>query len=261
MRITRWAAGAALGVAAGALALAVPASAQDGHFPAGGWQVRDIGLGETDWRAGTAASSSISSSTVELTKPAGDVGTSAETPDVGLEVAAGDTISVAYELVDGATPDAGAVRLFWYSSPDADTLGAAPTGSAIADATSGTLSITVADAAKVGTLGLVYDASNAATGTARFTNLEVAGTPILFAAPDPDPSPSATPGPDPTGKPTPGPAPSDPAAPGQGGGDDKPGLPVTGAPAALIAAGGAGLLVLGGGVYLLARRRRVSFTA
>lgn len=51
---------------------------------------------------------------------------------------------------------------------------------------------------------------------------------------------------------------------GAGGGDgddDKPGLPVTGAPALLIGGGGAGLLALGGGAYLLARKRRVSFTA
>ncbi|MPZ25701.1 MAG: hypothetical protein GEV12_04450 [Micromonosporaceae bacterium] len=53
-------------------------------------------------------------------------------------------------------------------------------------------------------------------------------------------------------------------APGGGGGgtgDDDKGLPVTGTPAALIGAGGAGLLALGGGAYLLARKRRVSFTA
>jgi LPXTG-motif cell wall-anchored protein len=50
---------------------------------------------------------------------------------------------------------------------------------------------------------------------------------------------------------------------GQGGADDddKDGLPVTGMSTGLLAGGGLGLLALGGGAYLLARRRRASFTA
>lgn len=47
---------------------------------------------------------------------------------------------------------------------------------------------------------------------------------------------------------------------GQGGGDDENGLPVTGGSAPVLV-GGAGVLgLVGGGLYLLARRRRVTFT-
>lgn len=72
-------------------------------------------------------------------------------------------------------------------------------------------------------------------------------TPIVWTAPEgcdkPSPSPS-------------------PSAPGGGGGDpDKPTLPVTGAAAGGIAAGAAALLAIGTGLFLLARRRRVRFTA
>lgn len=48
-------------------------------------------------------------------------------------------------------------------------------------------------------------------------------------------------------------------APGEGGGD--PGLPVTGAAAGGIAAGAAVLLAVGGGLFVMARRRKLRFTA
>lgn len=47
--------------------------------------------------------------------------------------------------------------------------------------------------------------------------------------------------------------------PGEGGGD--PGLPVTGAAAGGIAAGAAVLLAVGGGLFVMARRRKLRFTA
>lgn len=46
-----------------------------------------------------------------------------------------------------------------------------------------------------------------------------------------------------------------------GGGDDNGGLPVTGASAPQLLGGAGALGLVGGGLYLLARRRRVSFTA
>lgn len=55
--------------------------------------------------------------------------------------------------------------------------------------------------------------------------------------------------------------PSGEPAPGEGGEDDDEGLPVTGLSTGMLAAGGALLLAIGGGAYLLARRRRMSFTA
>ncbi|MGH3679759.1 MAG: ComEA family DNA-binding protein [Natronosporangium sp.] len=319
MKITRWAAVAALGVAAGAVALAGPAQAQDGHFPDAGWQVRDFNVG---W-VPAAESAIVNATTVELTKPAGDIGTSMETTNLGLPVMAGDEISVTVEKLGGATADAGAVRLFYYDHPDADTNGAAPTAFA-ADDGSGGISVTVAADGTVGTLGMTYDASNASAGTVQFSDLTVGETLVLFHAPsdpDPDPTKPADPPAGPEcvdvntatvdelkmlkhidddraaqilnlrpfssvddldrvdGLKAGGPRLAElvaggdgfpplcdiVAVPGGGGGgggdDDKPGLPVTGTPALLIGAGGAGLLALGGGAYLLARKRRVSFTA
>ncbi|MCF0097027.1 cell wall anchor protein [Micromonospora sp. MH99] len=48
---------------------------------------------------------------------------------------------------------------------------------------------------------------------------------------------------------------------GGGGGDDQPGLPVTGAAAGGIAAGAIALLIAGAVLFVIARRRRVTFTA
>lgn len=47
---------------------------------------------------------------------------------------------------------------------------------------------------------------------------------------------------------------------GEGGGDGGGGLPVTGAAAGVIAGGAAALLVAGGVLFLVARRRRITFT-
>lgn len=119
-------------------------------------------------------------------------GTSAETSNLGIEVEAGDTITVNYALTAGADFASGAVRLFIYYSPDADTWATAPDQVAVADALTGTLSIT-ATGGTIGTAGVVYDTSNPSKGTATFTGLTVAGEPVPFlpkvADPDPDPDP------------------------------------------------------------------------
>lgn len=247
MQITRWA-GAAVCGAALALATATPGYAQDepaGHFPDAGWQVRQIGP-DAVW-VDAELSMVTGPTAVELTKPAGDTGTSIETTDLGLPVAAGDTITVAYEMTDGALPDAGAVRLFWYDTADADTMTEAPTAFVAADAMSGTLSLVIGADAQVGTFGLTYDASNVSAGTVRFTGLMVGDTAVLFQAP---------PEPEPTGEPT-----AQPTEPPAGGGGEKPGLPVTGASLPLLVLGGAGLAGAGGLALWAARRRRPTFTA
>ena len=48
---------------------------------------------------------------------------------------------------------------------------------------------------------------------------------------------------------------------GGGGGEEPPGLPVTGAAAGGIAAGAIALLALGAVLFVMARRRRIHFTA
>lgn len=291
MKITRWGgAGAVLGLAVGGLALAAPAHAQDGHFPEAGWFVQDTD--STGARTAAALSSAVDDTTVELvgtgTPAPPHYGTSAETTNLGLPVAAGDVVSVDYELLDGASPAAGAVRLFIYDHPDADTNGVAPTAFVAAPddgSTSGTLSITVGFDGEIGTAGVVYDSSNGGVGgTVRFSNLTVGGELVLFQAP-PEPEPGdelncddfatqeeaqaeldADPS-DPHGLDADADGiaceglPSGEPAPGEGGEDDDEGLPVTGLSTGMLAAGGALLLAIGGGAYLLARRRRMSFTA
>jgi hypothetical protein len=88
-------------------------------------------------------------------------------------------------------------------------------------------------------------------------------TPSASTSPTPKPTPStstsATPTPSTTVSPTPSattPAP----APG-GGGASGGGLPVTGAAAGSIAGGAALLLAIGGVLFVMARRRKVKFTA
>lgn len=281
MSITRWGTAAIVGAAVGALALTGAASAQDGHFPDAGWQVRQIGTGDPDWSPATA-SQITNANSVALTKPDGTTGTSIETTDLGLAVSAGDVINVVYVLSDGATTDAGAVRMFYYGIPDADTLGAAPTAFVAADG-SGALSLTVAAAGEIGTFGLVYDASNDTAGTVTFSNLTVGKTEVRFQQPDPAPTkPADELNCDDFATQADAQAvldadPSDPnrldedgdgiaceglPSGGQGGGDgDDDGLPVTGASMPLLLGGAGALGLVGGGLYLLARRRRISFTA
>lgn len=115
-------------------------------------------------------------------------GTSAETSNLGIEVAAGDTITVEYALTDGADFASGAVRLFIYYSPGADTWATAPDQVAVADASTGTLSIT-ATGGTIGTAGVVYDTSNPSHGKATFTGLTVADEPVPFLPKEPDPDP------------------------------------------------------------------------
>lgn len=136
--------------------------------------------------------SSVTSDTVILVqdgRATATAGTSAETANLGIEVAAGDTITVDYALSDGATSDLGAVRLFIYYSADADTWNQAPDQFVAADSDSGTLSIT-ADGGTIGTAGVVYDTSNPSTGTATFSGLTVVGEAVPFlpvAEPEPEP--------------------------------------------------------------------------
>lgn len=117
----------------------------------------------------------------------GHGGTSLETANLGLDVSAGTQVSVSYELLDGADPAAGAVRLFVYMSAGADTLSVVPDVVVVAPddgSTSGVLSLTVGTDGTIGTAGLVYDTSNSAgggvPGTVRFTNFTVGDDTVLF---------------------------------------------------------------------------------
>lgn len=267
--INRMAVAAAVGLAVGALALGGPAQAQAEHYPAAGWQVRQIGIGDTDWSP-AEASAIVDPLTVGLTKPDGTTGTSIETTNLGLPLAAGQTVSVEYALINGAEPTAGAVRLFIYDSPDADTLAEAPYASVAADAASGVLSIGVGADIEIGTMGLVFDASNASTGTVKFSNLTVGNTTVLFVEPpalcevpgledllasdsdcqDPTPTPTVEPSVEPSTEPS--------TEPVGAANDDVGELPMTGSKMPLLVAAGMAALV-GGGLLLWfgSQRRRL----
>jgi LPXTG-motif cell wall-anchored protein len=301
MKITQWGAITA-GALAAALALVSPAAAQgSGHYPSAGWQVRQIATGATTWSP-AEASTIVDAATVELVKPSGDVGTSVETTDLGLPVVAGDTVTVTYELLGGADVAAGAVRMFAYDHPDADTMTEKPTATAVADG-SGTLTITVSADMAIGAFGLTYDASNGSAGTVIFRDLVVGSTPILFAPAVPT-TPPASPTPTPTvgagagtgedldcadfgtqieaqaeldadtsdphgldadgdgvaceSLPAGGDGGEDDQATGEGGGEQ---LPLTGASLPILAGGAGALALVGAGLWLVARRRRVTFSA
>lgn len=199
----------------------------------------------------------VGATEVKLVKPADGVqpGVEFATKDAGITLDAAGDITVTYQLADGAKPDAGAVRLFYYDHAGAETLTDAPTGQALADGQSGTL--TIEGVTKVGTLGLVYDASNDSAGTVTFTDLKVGGEPVSFtdAACKPSPSPSSSPTPSKT--PVAGGAPAT-TAPASNAG---PTLPVTGTPVKTFAAAAAGGVLLGAVALLVSRRRRTRFTA
>jgi LPXTG-motif cell wall-anchored protein len=152
---------------------------------------------DTDAGGGQSASahSTVAADAVTLTwaaeEDASEAGTSAETSDLGVEVTAGDTISVDYALLDGASAAAGAVRLFAYYDVGADTWSTAPdeVAAAPADVAAGTLSITAGQDGTLGTVGVVYDTSNGGVeGSVTFTALTVAGESVPFL-PAPPPVP------------------------------------------------------------------------
>jgi len=180
--------------AAAALALAAPANAQTVP-PAADWWVQDTDASDYDCtapeptvRTDAAESAILDATSVKLVGKGvaapPHYGTSIETPDLGIDVATGDPVTVEYEL-DGADPAAGAVRLFIYDHADADTDCEAPTQLvAVPDdgSAEGTLTLTVGFTGTIGTAGLVYDSSNGnAGGSVIFSNLTVAGQVIAFA--------------------------------------------------------------------------------
>jgi hypothetical protein len=224
------------------------------------WSLRSI-VGTT-WQQPADGSGVVDGDTVVLTKPQGG-GTEFAAFNVGFTTEPVD-ITVHYSLSADADHAAGAVRLFYYQDNDADTLNTAPDGFAAADADSGTLTLT--DVTTIGTLGLVYDASNNAGGSVTFTDLKIGNVRVKFkdvcSGQSPSPEPSS-PTPTPTGA-SPSasasestsmpPTASETPAPGAGG--DGGDLPVTGVPGPVLAAVATALIIGGGVLLVVARRRR-----
>lgn len=141
-----------------------------------GWVVRSITAGP-GWDPSPAPGAGPTDPyTMVLTKPVGG-GTEASTHDINVDAT---SIEVRYTLNDGASTAAGAVRLFYYHSDAVNTLTDAPDGWAIAeDGDGGNLAI-LGNVGHIGTLGVVYDASNPAGGSVTFSGLLVGGVPVAF---------------------------------------------------------------------------------
>lgn len=271
-RITGAAAALTIGLL-GMLAAASPAQAQDGWLPVQPWLPLDTS-GPAFTQTAAVNTHVVSPTTVHLEADADDPdskGTSVETLDLNLAVQAQQEISFRYELRDGATCAGGAPRVFVEISGTFvnswDQL--QPSGQQCG--TDGLVTFVATENGEIGAAGVVYDSG--AGGAVRVSDLTVGGQAVLFgercefdadllaaveACVEPDPTPSPTPA-EPTPTPTDG--------GGAGGSDvdssDAAGktLPVTGSTTPLIAGGALALLALGGGLYLVARKRRVTFTA
>lgn len=158
---------------------------------------------------GKPVGTEISASTAKLTKPEGvSPGVEFASFDLGIGTLAQEAIvRVEYATSDGASTSAGAVRMFAYYDKDADTLNDAPDHVATAQAESGNLLFTVPDGKKIGTLGLVFDASNNTTGVVTFSNLTIGDRPVSFTpCPAPTTPPTTVPTTVPTTAPTTSPA-------------------------------------------------------
>jgi hypothetical protein len=224
--------------------------------------------------------SNVGKYSARLAKPTGadavQPGVEFASKDLGVEASApGREVSVDFETNGPAKPDAGAIRLFGYKTSDADTLHDGPDFQDMATSSSGKLKFTLPAGTKLGTLGVVFDASNDSKGSVTFSDMMVGEARVQFTTcVEPTSTPTATPT---TTKPTTTPPTSRPAttptatktssvAVGggtQGGGTTSggQGLPVTGTPVGLLAGGAAVLLALGGALVYANRKRRTSFTA
>lgn len=228
------------------------------------WTLRSV---VNDWGPAADGSAVVDANTVVLTKPVGG-GTEFAAMNLNMTFDSPVTIEVDYQLSDGADHAAGAVRLFYYEANNPNTLTDAPT--AHIPATSGTGTLTIAGVDKLGTVGLVYDASNAAGGKVTFENLKVSGKLLAFkdvcveasasatatASPTVTATASATASPSATKTATPAPATSVSTSP-------VASLPVTGSSSKPALIAGIALVVVAGGtlLFLAARRRRTRFEA
>jgi LPXTG-motif cell wall-anchored protein len=210
--------------------------------------------------------------TAKLTKPSTGTmpGVEFAARDLDLDLTDDTVVSVKFKLDDDASYAAGAIRMFGYREKDADTVNDAPDFQAVAEAKAGTLKFTV-PAGKLGTLGLVYDASNDSAGAVSFSWLKVGHRKVKFTeCPKPTPTATATatatptatatatatpssttPSTPPSSTPPSDDVPPPPTNTGSGGG-----LPVTGPSIGVLAAVGALMLAVGGAILFFARRKK-----
>jgi LPXTG-motif cell wall-anchored protein len=211
---------------------------------------------------GAPAGSAVYKSSARLVKPTEGTDPGVQFAAKNLEyTATGATVvKVNYELAGDAKSVSGAVRLFGYKAKGANTVMDGPSWQDPATGNAGTLSFTMADGDTLGTLGLVYDASNDGKGSVRFSNLMVGERKVQFTTcvkPDPTKT-SASPSPSASKSATAKPSPSASRTTGAAAG---PELPVTGPSIGALLGISAGVLVLGGVLFVATRKRRTSFTS
>lgn len=236
---------------AGAM-LAAPASAQTEHSAASAWS------------AANADAFIVDATTVELR----GANTSVETTNLDFPVQAHHKIKFTYELLDGAVCGAGAPRVFVEIDGDYFDSWNGNAGQCGIDNGDGTFTVEFSTGknGRIGAMGVVFDQLDGyiANSAVRVSNVFVDSTLMLFeprsvGTPSPSPTPS-TPADDDDddvddvddGK-------DDNAGAGGGNADDNDTLPVTGAPAALIAGAGAALLGAGLVLWWAMKRRTPKF--
>lgn len=236
---------------AGAM-LATPASAQTEHSAASAWS------------AANADAFIVDATTVELR----GANTSVETTNLDFPVQAHHKIKFTYELLDGAVCGAGAPRVFVEIDGDYINSWDGNAGQCGIDNGDGTFTVEFSTGknGRIGAMGVMFDQSGGyiAGSAVRVSNVFVDSTLMLFEprsveTPSPSPTPS-TPADDDDddvddvddGK-------DDDAGAGGGDADDNDTLPVTGAPAALIAGAGAALLGAGLVLWWAMKRRTPKF--
>lgn len=182
----------------GGLALASPSSAKPATAPVvcSTWVMRSATGAYPAVVFGPApAGSSVAKFSAVLKKPTSGIAPGVEfvSKNVPVTVTSATLVKVDYSLA-GASYASGAVRLFGYEDQNANTLLDAPDWQDTATALDGTLVLNVPAGKSIGTLGMVYDASNDAEGTVTFTALKVGAKIFRFTTCPPVPShaPSAS---------------------------------------------------------------------
>lgn len=222
---------------------------------------------------GAPAGSEVKNYSATLVKPADGVQPGVEFAafDLDVEATADTTVQVDYALSGEAASTAGAIRLFGYTAKNANTLTTAPQYQESASGAGGTLTFVLPSGAKLGTLGLVYDASNDAKGSVTFSGMKIGDRKVRFTTcPKPEsssasPAASQTSTSPATTKPaeTTKPASSRPVTevPEETTAPPAAGLPITG-PGLMILLGIGGAVTAAGLVLVaLAHRRKTHFTA
>jgi hypothetical protein len=249
------------------------------------WEMRGATGAYPDVTFGGAPRGSyVRSRSAKLVKPAEGTAPGVEFATFALGYTAQEdvTVTVDFELGGSASFAAGAVRLFGYKATGADTLNDAPDFTAIASASEGALSFPLPEGSTLGTLGMVYDASNEAKGSVVFSDLRIGDRPVRFKpCPKPDgsasasasvsssvsssasasASSSASASASVSSSVSSSASPSRPVVVVPGGTGAGPSLPITGPSVPLLVGGGLLLAAAGLGLVFLVRRRKVRFSA